>query len=42
MYECFTYMYICMPGAHGCQKTVLVPLALEIWMLVSQYVGAGN
>lgn len=47
MYECFAYMYeyaciTCVPGACGGQKRAWDILELELWMVVSQHVGAEN
>lgn len=32
----------CVPGAHGDQKIVSYPLELELQMIASHHVGAGN
>lgn len=44
---CFTGMFVwictmCMPGASGDQKRALDPLGLELQMVMSHPVGAGN
>lgn len=33
---------MCVPDAHGGQKRELDPLKLELWMVVSHYVGTEN
>ena len=40
LYACLCPM--CMSGAHGSQKWMLDPLELEVQMVMSLYVGAGN
>ena len=47
VYECFAYVYVfvpCvhMPGALRDQKRALGPLELELQMIVSHHLGAGN
>lgn len=45
MYECFTHMYvctICVSGAQISQKRVLYPLELELKLVSSHHVGAGD
>lgn len=40
MYECFSCMYTCMPGAHGGQEEAEIPRELQ--MLMSHHTGPGN
>ena len=46
VYECFGCMYVCPPccmsGVCGGQKNSLDLLEVELWMVVSHHVGAGN
>ena len=40
--HCVCVPGMCVPGAHRGQKRASDPLELELWMVISNDVGAGN